>query len=87
MQLQPGDLKAGVEQALNALLAPIQADFNGSPEFQEIERLAYPPAEAPKKVKKVKKIGSGYPAKKDDVKPEAVATSAEEALAKLALEK
>lgn len=78
-----------MEQALNALLAPIQADFNGSAEFQEIERLAYPPPPAAKKVKKAKKIGSGYPSKKEEpeVKPEAVGTTAAEAIEKLALEK
>jgi len=62
-QLQPGDLKAGVELALGALLAPIQEDFNSSEEFKKISELAYPPPAVQKKPKKEKKIGTGYPAK------------------------
>lgn len=50
--------------ALNALLAPVQAAFDASPEWQEIARKAYPPAaeEKNKKDKKVKKDkGSKHP--------------------------
>lgn len=61
--LQPGDLKAGVELALGALLAPIQEDFNNNEEFKKISELAYPPPAVQKKPKKEKKIGTGYPAK------------------------
>ncbi|KAA8893168.1 tRNA synthetases class I-domain-containing protein [Sphaerosporella brunnea] len=92
--LQPGDLKAGVEQALNALLAPIQAEYTADEEWQNIAELAYPPPVAEKKKKKEKKIGTGYHANKGAVvadgkaKPkeavkEAVGTGAEEALEKL----
>lgn len=54
MQLSPPDLKSGVTAALNKLLAPVQEEFKSSKEFQEIEKLAYPPEV---KVKKVKKDG------------------------------
>jgi tyrosyl-tRNA synthetase len=46
--------------ALNDLLAPIQADFQSSPEWQEIEKKAYPPPPAPEKKKKEKKLGTKY---------------------------
>ena len=59
--LTPQSIKASVATALNALLEPIQADFQGSPEFQEIEKKAYPPLETKKKEKKVKDKGSKYP--------------------------
>lgn len=59
-QLTPMDLKKGVEEALNALLAPIQAKFEADKEWQKIANLAYP-SEGPKKgKKKEKKIGTGY---------------------------
>lgn len=60
-ELSPVDLKAGVSDAINALLAPVIADFEASPEFQEIEKKAYAPVEVAKKVKKVKNRGSKYP--------------------------
>jgi tyrosyl-tRNA synthetase len=74
-QLQPGDLKAGVEQALNALLVPIQEDYAKDPEFQIVAELAYP-SEQPekKKKKKEKKIGTGY-ASKDKQKGAATAAA------------
>jgi len=50
-----------VTKALNALLAPIQAAYQASKEWQEITLKAYPPPEAKKKVKKVKDKGSRYP--------------------------
>lgn len=40
--VHPGDLKAAVVDAINALLAPIQQEFADSPEFQKAESLAYP---------------------------------------------
>ncbi|KAL6244866.1 Tyrosine--tRNA ligase cytoplasmic [Rhinocladiella similis] len=60
-KLTPQLLKAGVTAALNELLAPIQADYQASPEWQEIEKKAYPPAEPTKKKKQPKNKGSRYP--------------------------
>lgn len=53
--VHPGDLKAAVVAAINALLEPIQLDFASHPEFKEMEALAYPPEvkEVKKKEKKV----------------------------------
>lgn len=61
--LSPQDLKIGVADAINELLKPLRDDFLASPEFQEFETKAYPPAVAakPKKAKKEKKIGTRYP--------------------------
>jgi tyrosyl-tRNA synthetase len=64
-QLTPQLLKSGVTQALNDLLAPIQAKYQGSKEWQEVTLKAYPPAEKPKKEKKVKKSGPSNPIQKD----------------------
>ena len=50
-----------------ALLEPIQADFQASSEWQEIEKKAYPPPEAKKKDKKVKDKGSKHPGVAKDV--------------------
>jgi len=54
-------LKPAISKALNALLAPIQAAFQASKEWQEITLKAYPPEEKKKKDKKVKNKGSRYP--------------------------
>ncbi|KAF2859519.1 tyrosine tRNA ligase [Piedraia hortae CBS 480.64] len=51
--LQPQTLKPAVTEALQAILAPIREAFAEDKEWQEVERLAYPPP--PEKVKKVKK--------------------------------
>ena len=59
--LTPQLLKGATAKALNALLAPIQAEYRESKEWQEVEKKAYPPAEPPKKQKKVKDKGSRYP--------------------------
>lgn len=40
--LHPSDLKKGVTDALNALLAPIQKMFDKDPEWQEAEKYGYP---------------------------------------------
>jgi len=58
--LSPQLLKPAITKALNELLAPIQAAYQGSKEWQEIAEKAYPPEEK-KKVKKVKDKGSRYP--------------------------
>ncbi|MCJ1308930.1 hypothetical protein MMC25_002585 [Agyrium rufum] len=60
-RLTPQLLKNGVSAALTALLEPIQAEFQASKEWQEIERKAYPPPEVKKKEKKVKDKGSRHP--------------------------
>lgn len=61
--LKPVDLKAGVTDRINELLAPIRAAFKADPEFQLASEKGYP-VEAPKEKKKEKKIknkGTGYP--------------------------
>jgi tyrosyl-tRNA synthetase len=60
-KLTPQLLKSGAADALVDLLAPIQADFQASKEWQEIEKKAYPPAEPAKKKKTPKDKGSKYP--------------------------
>ncbi|KAF2157861.1 tyrosyl-tRNA synthetase [Myriangium duriaei CBS 260.36] len=58
--LTPQLLKNAVTKALNDLLVPIQAAFQESKEWQEIEKKAYPPP--PEKKKKEKKDkGSRHP--------------------------
>lgn len=47
--------------ALIALLEPIQAAFQASKEWQDIEKLAYPPPPAPEKKKKEKNKGTRHP--------------------------
>lgn len=94
-RLTPQLLKAGASAALVDLLAPIQAEFQASPEWQEIEKKAYPPAEPLKKQKKQKDKGSRYPgavkAQPDgsvegkDKQEVDVAPSAEEAMKNLAV--
>ena len=60
-RLTPQLLKAGASDALVDLLEPIQAEFQASPAWQEIEKKAYPPAEPAKKKKQPKDKGSRYP--------------------------
>jgi tyrosyl-tRNA synthetase len=59
--LTPQLLKAALVHHLNELLAPIRAEFDADPEWQEIQRKAYPVEE---KVKKEKKKDKGDPAKR-----------------------
>ncbi|KAH6679938.1 tyrosyl-tRNA synthetase [Plectosphaerella plurivora] len=59
--LTPQLLKPAMTKAINELLAPIQAEFQASKEWQEVTLKAYPPEEKPKKVKKVKDKGSRHP--------------------------
>ncbi|KAF1816353.1 tyrosyl-tRNA synthetase [Eremomyces bilateralis CBS 781.70] len=68
--LTPQLLKAGVTKALNDLLDPIRAKFQASKEWQEVTMKAYPPEEKPKKEKKVKKVGTGYPGAKMEALPD-----------------
>ncbi|KAL6943185.1 Tyrosine--tRNA ligase cytoplasmic [Hanseniaspora osmophila] len=61
--LSPPDLKTGVTDAINELLAPIIEEYKKNPEFQEANTKGYPTvvAEKSKKVKKPKNKGSRYP--------------------------
>jgi tyrosyl-tRNA synthetase len=70
--LAPQDLKPAVTAALNELLAPVQAEFQANPAWQEIETKAYPPPPAEKKKEKKKKDkGTFHPgAKKVEAKPD-----------------
>lgn len=61
-KLAPPDLKTGVADAINVLLAPIREDFANDPLFQEAQAKGYPaPVKQEKKVKKVKDKGSRHP--------------------------
>lgn len=96
-KLTPQLLKSGASDALVDLLAPIQEEFQSSPEWQEIEKKAYPPAEPVKKKKQPKDKGSRFPGASNiktnpdgsiqgDGKESAeVGKSADEALSKLNL--
>jgi tyrosyl-tRNA synthetase len=96
-KLTPQLLKAGATSALVDLLAPIQAEFQASSQWQDIEKKAYPPAEPAKKKKQPKNRGSKYPgpgsikAQPDgsiegkNAQQAEVGKSAEEAMAKLAV--
>ncbi|GEQ66877.1 hypothetical protein JCM33374_g540 [Metschnikowia sp. JCM 33374] len=63
-KLSPVDLKAGVTDKINELLAPIREAYENDKEFQESCANGYP-VDAPKekKAKKVKNKGSFYPGK------------------------
>lgn len=62
-QLTPQMLKSGVSEALNAVLAPIQAEFQADKDWQEALQAGYPTDDGKKKKdKKVKDKGSRYPA-------------------------
>jgi tyrosyl-tRNA synthetase len=55
-------LKPAVTEALLELMGPIRAEFEASPEWQEITQKAYPPPPAkPKKEKKQKGKGTKHP--------------------------
>ena len=58
-QLTPQLLKSAVSSHIVDLLEPVQAEFQASTEWQDIEKAAYPPPE--KKVKKPKDKGSKHP--------------------------
>ncbi|CEP62757.1 tyrosine--tRNA ligase TYS1 LALA0_S06e03092g [Lachancea lanzarotensis] len=62
-KLAPPDLKTGVSDVINMLLAPIREDFVKDLEFQEAGAKGYPVAvaEKAKKQKKPKNKGSRYP--------------------------
>ncbi|OXV05310.1 hypothetical protein Egran_06922 [Elaphomyces granulatus] len=60
--LTPQMLKPAVSTAVVSLIAPIQAAYQASSEWQEITLKAYPPPE--KKQKKIKDRGTRYPGNK-----------------------
>ncbi|CAR21508.1 Tyrosine--tRNA ligase [Lachancea thermotolerans] len=62
-KLAPPDLKTGVSDIINELLAPIREDFAKDPEFQEAQAKGYPvvSTEKVKKQKKPKNKGTRYP--------------------------
>ena len=70
--LNPQILKPAITKELNKLLAPVQTAFKESKEWQEVERLAYPPEEPEKKkkVKAPKDKGSKFPGNKVAGKPD-----------------
>lgn len=76
-KLSPPDLKIGVADAINELLAPIREEYANNKEYQEANEKGYPVAvpEKTKKAKKPKNKGSRYPgaAKTEDKKVEEVA--------------
>ncbi|KAL8342598.1 hypothetical protein RB598_004125 [Gaeumannomyces tritici] len=59
--LSPQLLKPAVTKGLLELMAPIQAEFQASKEWQEVTEKAYPPPEVKKKEKKVKNKGTRHP--------------------------
>ncbi|KNG91016.1 tyrosyl-tRNA synthetase [Aspergillus nomiae NRRL 13137] len=59
--LTPQLLKPAVAAGLVDLMAPIQAAYQASPEWQEITLKAYPPPVVEKKQKKVKNRGTRFP--------------------------
>ncbi|GME93035.1 hypothetical protein B5S28_g3809 [[Candida] boidinii] len=74
-KLNPVDLKSGVADAINVLLAPIIEEFKANPEFQEAQEKGYPVVVEQKKTKKVKNRGSRYPGSSEAQAP--AQTSAE----------
>ncbi|KAK6430811.1 Tyrosine--tRNA ligase cytoplasmic, partial [Oleoguttula sp. CCFEE 5521] len=70
--LQPQALKPAVTEALLEILAPIRKAYEGSEEWQAVEKRGYPPPPAPeKKKKKEKNLGSRFPgAGAVEVKPD-----------------
>jgi tyrosyl-tRNA synthetase len=85
--LSPQNLKPAVVEALNALLAPVQEEFQASAEWKEIEKKAYPPPPAaPKKEKKVKNKGTGHPGKQVEAKPDGHVEGADKATVDVGVE-
>ncbi|RYN47079.1 Tyrosine--tRNA ligase, cytoplasmic [Alternaria tenuissima] len=68
--LTPQDLKPAVTEALNALLEPVQKEFQANQAWKDIEQKAYPPPPVVKKEKKVKNKGSFHPKRNVEAKPD-----------------
>ncbi len=64
-KVHPGDLKDAVVKAINALLAPIQKEYEADDSFKAAEAAAYPP-----EVKEVKKKAKKYTPKPEHLKTE-----------------
>ncbi|CAG8061571.1 unnamed protein product [Penicillium nalgiovense] len=64
--LTPQLLKPAVSAGMVDLMAPIQAAYAASAEWQEVTLKAYPPPVVHKKVKKVKDRGSRFPGAKQE---------------------
>lgn len=61
-KLSPPDLKTGVADAINVLLAPLIKEYEENPEFKEAQEKGYPvEVKQVKKAKKPKNKGSRYP--------------------------
>ncbi|SCV03488.1 LAMI_0H08548g1_1 [Lachancea mirantina] len=62
-KLAPPDLKIGVSDIINELLAPVREEFSKNPEFQEAQAKGYPVVTEvqKKKQKKPKNKGNRYP--------------------------
>jgi len=63
--LTPQLLKAAITKGLNNLLSPIQAKYQASKEWQEINLKAYPPVKKLKKQKKAKNLDTSYLGQKE----------------------
>ncbi|KAG6017696.1 hypothetical protein E4U41_004166 [Claviceps citrina] len=75
--LTPQQLKAAVAKGLNELLAPIQAAYQASKDWQEVALKAYPPP--PKKEKKVRDKGSRHPGAEKAAADKGASTKREDA--------
>ncbi|OJA11353.1 hypothetical protein AZE42_07370 [Rhizopogon vesiculosus] len=77
-KIHPGDLKTVVNKGIDSLLEPIRKVFAESPEWQQVEKLAYPDpnAKEPKK-KKEKVYHPPPPGKGKDAQVQAPTTSSE----------
>lgn len=83
-KLGPPDLKSGVADQINILLAPIIADYEQDKEFQEANEKGYPvPVKAEKKTKVKKDKGSRYPTGTTSTPPSAEAVTEKLAETKL----
>lgn len=83
-KLAPPDLKTGVSDVINKLLAPIREEFAKNPDFQEAEAKGYPAAvQKTKKAKKPKNKGTRYPGGQQQSEPVDASKGAEEAADKL----
>lgn len=78
-KLAPPDLKSGVSDAINELLAPIREELLNSKEFAEANEKGYPVAqpEQKKKAKKVKNKGTRYPGGAPAVKADSASAPAD----------
>lgn len=76
--MTPQLLKSALTEALNELLAPIQAEYQASEEWQKTTDLAYP-AEVKVAAKKEKKSKGGDPALREAAQAARAAQAAQQA--------